>query len=134
MTQTQAPPEVRLEALRRGLAEREAPGEAAREDLMAGLTALAIFYKTSPGAELPDGRTLSTRVYGITYGDRVAELHRIAESWETGVETMRDGTKVARRTFGSVTLAAVLSPPDASFEDYLGRIAQRQDDGAEAAA
>ena len=55
------------------------PQEAAREDLMAGLTALALFYKTHPGAELPDGRTLSKRVVGLTYGDRLAELHRIAE-------------------------------------------------------
>jgi hypothetical protein len=103
------------------------PQEAAREDLMAGLIAQALFFRTHPDAGLPDGRTLSKRVCGLTYGDRVVEIHRIAASWETAVETMRDGTLIARRVSGSVTLAAVLSPPDASLADYLDRIAQRQD-------
>ena len=102
------------------------PQEMAREDLMASATALAIFYRTNPDAELPDGRTLHKRVVGLTYGDRVVELHRIAASWEVAPERMRDGTLIARRAVGSFTLAAVLSPPDASLADYHARIARRE--------
>lgn len=119
MTATTAPPAAPPDGL-------------ARENLMAGLTALAIFYRTHPDAELPDGRTLSKRVYGITYGDRIVELQRIADSWQVEMETAPDGTKLARKVYGSVQVAATVSPPDASLEDYLARIAQRRA-GTEAA-
>jgi hypothetical protein len=103
------------------------PDEMTREDLMASATALALFYRTNPDAELPDGRTLHKRVLGLTYGDRVVELYRIAASWGVDVEPpMRDRTLIARRKVGSITLAAVLSPPDASLADYHARIAQRR--------
>ena len=41
--------------------------------------------------------------------------------------------KLARKVYGSVQVAATISPPDASLEDYLGRIAQR-DAGTERGA
>jgi hypothetical protein len=102
------------------------PQEMAREEFTASLMAVALFYRTHPDAELPDGRTLSKRVYGLTYGDKVAELHRIAASWETGVETAPDGTLIARQAPGSVAIAAIVSPPDATLADFHARVAQRK--------
>ena len=49
------------------------------------------------------------------------------------METAPDGTKLARKVYGSVQVAATVSPPDASLMDYLARIAQREDAGTEAA-
>ena len=106
---------------------------ASRHDLAVDLTDLAVYLEVNPDAEMPDGRTLHKRVYGLTYGDRVTEIYRIAASWGAVVEHPEDGTLIARRVFGSITLAAVLSPPDASLADYHARIAQR-DTGTEDAA
>ena len=103
------------------------PQEMAREDLMASATALAIFYRTNPDAELPDGRTLHKRVVGLTYGDRVVELHRIAASWEVAPEQMRDGTLIARRARRQLHPRGGSQPPDASLADYHARIAQRRE-------
>ena len=122
MTVTHLPPDAAVTAAE------------ARHELAVALADAAIWLETNPDAELPDGLTLSKRVRGLTYSDRLAELNRIASSWNVEVETMRTGARIARRSFGPVTLAAVISPLDASYADYLDRIGQRPAAGTEAAA
>jgi hypothetical protein len=96
----------------------------ARADLIVDLTDLAIWLTTHPDAEAPDSPVINKRVRGETYPDKLADLHRIAASWDTDVTTLPDGTLIAERVFGKVTYEAHLAPFDRTLNDYFTRTAR----------
>jgi hypothetical protein len=92
---------------------------AARHDLVVGLTDSAIWWETHAGAELPEGCVNSKRVRGDDRDEKIAHLRAIAASWDVPVETLPDGTMIARRTFGPVIFEAHLAPHYSTMDAYL---------------
>lgn len=75
-----------------------------------GLVDLEVFYKTHPGAPVPDCTTLSIRVRDGSDGERRAHVNAIAEALGVHPVERGDGTYMAARMFGPLTVEAHFTP------------------------
>jgi hypothetical protein len=93
--------------------------------IVTGLVDLATWYAVHPSAPLVTP-LLNIPVPAGAPGARITALEEIAE--QLGVEVAeRDGTLIAERQFGGITIEAHLSHPDASVSGYLARSASARE-------
>jgi hypothetical protein len=91
----------------------------ARADFVTALREFADWVEANPDARLPDSPLINVRAKGTTRAWRLRDLQAIAESWNTPLITLPDGTFMAELVWGPLTCEAHVAPANKGTTAWL---------------